>query len=55
LANDRDSDQGIGKVIKLSISLLEQEKQVLVDDAKMAEITSEGLDSLCKRQRSATE
>lgn len=52
LAEDTSRDQDIGKMINLSISLLEQDDQILIDDAKMAEITSEGLDTLCKRQRS---
>jgi ArsR family transcriptional regulator, arsenate/arsenite/antimonite-responsive transcriptional repressor len=55
LAEDRGREQDIGKVIDLSISLLEQDEQILVDEAKMTEIASEGLDTLCKRQRSTTE
>jgi ArsR family transcriptional regulator len=52
LAEDTNSEQSIRKVINLSISLLEQDEQTIADDAKMAEITSVGLDNLCKRQRS---
>lgn len=51
LAEDTSRDQYIGKVINLSISLLQVDEQILIDDAKMAEITSEDLDTLCKRQR----
>lgn len=54
LAEDKNREQNIRKIINMSISLLEQDKQILADDAKMAEITSEGLDTLCKRQRSTT-
>ena len=55
LAEDKNNKQEVFKVIKLSISLLEQDEQILLDDKKMAEITSEGLDTLCKRQRSTNE
>jgi ArsR family transcriptional regulator, arsenate/arsenite/antimonite-responsive transcriptional repressor len=55
LVQDKDREQDIGKVINLSISLLEHDKQIIVDDAKMAEITVEGLDTLCNRQRNTTE
>jgi DNA-binding transcriptional ArsR family regulator len=55
LAEDTNKEQEISKVIKLSISLLEQDEQTLVDDAKMAAITSIGLDNLCKRQRSTSD
>jgi ArsR family transcriptional regulator, arsenate/arsenite/antimonite-responsive transcriptional repressor len=55
LSEDKDREQDVGKVIQLSISLLERDKQILADDAKMAAITSVGLDVLCKRQRSTAE
>jgi DNA-binding transcriptional ArsR family regulator len=55
LAEDKNREQDIRKIINMSILLLEQDEQILADDAKMAEITSEGLDSLCKRQRSTSE
>ena len=41
----------IRELVRFSISLLEQDEQTISDDMKMAEITSEGLDLLCKRQR----
>ena len=55
LAEDTNREQDIAKVINLSISLLKHDEQTLLDDAKMTEISSEGLDNLCKRQRSPTE
>ncbi len=55
LTENKDREQDICKIINLSIALLEHDEQILVDDAKISEITSEGLDSLCKRQRSTTE
>jgi ArsR family transcriptional regulator len=55
LAEDSKSEQGVRQVIKLSISLLEKDAQTLADNKKMDEITSEGLDTLCKRQRCTTD
>jgi ArsR family transcriptional regulator len=55
LTEDTNREQGVRKVINLTVSLLERDEQTLRDDAKMAEITSEGLDTLCKRQRCPTD
>lgn len=55
LVEDANRDREICELIRLTISLLEQDEQILVDDAKMTEIASEGLDSLCKRQRSTND
>jgi DNA-binding transcriptional ArsR family regulator len=55
LTKTTNNEQCIGKVIDLSISLLEQDRQILSDDTKMKNITLEGMDSLCKRQRSTTD
>jgi DNA-binding transcriptional ArsR family regulator len=55
LAEDANGEKDIGSMIHLSISLLEQDEQILADEARMAEITSVGLDTLCKRQRSTTD
>jgi ArsR family transcriptional regulator, arsenate/arsenite/antimonite-responsive transcriptional repressor len=51
LAENTKCEQNIRKIIKLSISLLEVDEQILLDDKKMTMITSEGLDTLCKRKR----
>ena len=47
-------ERKIDKIIKLSISLLKHDGQIRSDDTKMAEIASEGLETLCKRQRSTS-
>lgn len=51
LAEDANRGWEISEIIKFTISFLEQDEQILNDDIKMAEIMSEGLDLLCKRQR----
>lgn len=55
LAKNAKKKPELGKVIKLSIAFLEQDDQILLDDKKMAEIASEGLDTLCKRKRKTGE
>lgn len=40
---------------KLMLSVLAQDEQVQSDDTRLNEITAEGLDALCKRQRHAGE
>lgn len=47
-------EQEIDKIIRLSISLLKHDEQVRSDNTKMAGIMSEGLETLCKRQRSSS-
>jgi ArsR family transcriptional regulator len=55
LVDNTNREQDVRDILKLSISLLEKDAQTLADDKKMAEITSEGLDTLCKRQRCTTD
>jgi ArsR family transcriptional regulator len=55
LTEDTNREQGVRKVVNLTVSLLERDERTLRDDVKMAEITSEGLDTLCKRQRCPTD
>jgi ArsR family transcriptional regulator len=55
LVEHTNGSREISELVKLTISLLEQDEQILIDDTKMAEITSEGLDTLCKRQRSTND
>jgi len=52
LAEDDEKNPEISEFIKLSIALLEHDRQILEDDKKLTDITSCGLDILCKRQRS---
>jgi ArsR family transcriptional regulator len=51
LVDEISDESPISKIVKLSISVLLNDERVKLDDCKMADITSEGLDSLCKRQR----
>ena len=44
-------DQGIWNLIALSVSLLEQDETIKKDFAQLQEITSLGLEELCKRQK----
>lgn len=55
LAEDANNGPEISSIINLSISLMEQDRQILLDDKKMKEIASEGLDNLCKRKRKTGE
>ncbi len=43
----------IRNFIDLSTSLLKNARQIIHDDSRMAEIASEGLEAICKRQRCA--
>lgn len=49
------TDKFTATMIKLSISVLEQDEQILADDIQMARITSTGLETLCKQQRNCNE
>jgi ArsR family transcriptional regulator, arsenate/arsenite/antimonite-responsive transcriptional repressor len=53
LVEDAKRSREINELIKLTISLLELDEQILSDDTKMDEITTEGLEILCKRQRNS--
>lgn len=55
LAQDEKNDRNIQMIIDLSIKLLEHDQQVSNDDNSMKNISSVGLDSLCKRQRNGYE
>ncbi len=55
LTENKTKEQDICKIINMSIALLEQDEQILVDDTKIAEIISEELDVMCKRQHSTAE
>jgi arsenate reductase len=50
LVEDANSGR-VCEIVKLIISFLKQDEQIRNDDIRMVEITSEGLDSLCRRQR----
>jgi len=54
LVEDSERSREINELIRFTISLLEQDKQILSDETKMEGTTSEGLDSLCKSERSTT-
>ncbi|HMA65997.1 MAG: ArsR/SmtB family transcription factor [Fibrobacterota bacterium] len=54
LVEETDRSLEINELVRFTISLLEQDQQILSDNTKMEGITSEGLDSLCKSERSTT-
>jgi len=51
LAKAGNQGADIDKIVKPLIALLERDERVRADDAKIARISSESLEKLCKRQR----
>ena len=52
LVEDAKQEPSVGKVIKLSISLLYGDEQIILDSKKMGKNAAEALDTICKRKRS---
>ncbi len=51
VAESADGEEQIGKLISLIIALLEADKSIDRDDERMKEIISEGLETICRKQR----
>lgn len=53
LTDANKCDGNILKIINLSISILEQDKEISKDEETLSGITCETIETLCKRQRKA--